>query len=361
MCKTCLNKAGKEHVNQGVHKQCTKCKAPKGQCFKGKVARPEGVSPTVSKKRKDANYEKLYKEQLLLSQQHAKEKKSMAISIKNLEAKLGSAGDTAPVAKAGDPDDMAVDENTAASLRAAIATAAQELKELEACTEFQRSLIPEFGAKLETAKQKLESAKADKRAANPLKQQLDSAEAHQAKATAKLQAAKAKLAEKDKELSDLQQAIKEAHATVDEATAVLSKADAEVASLAAQFAAERTANPEAAALGPAPAGFVTVAFAEAKWEEREKEFNNIVATLHALVAGKQEEPLAASSAAPSEASDVQKISSLDGIECEDEGWKTVSVGARKAVASQHSAAIAAKVARYTSKVSKRSCPFYKTK
>ena len=115
--------------------------------------------------------------------------------------------------------------------------------------------------------------------------------------------------------------------------------------------------PQAGGAQEPPEGFVSVAFAEAKWQEREQQFAAQLAALQALVATGGPEP--AASATPSEASDVQCHTDLD-VDLDDEGWKKVGKQARKAIAAKHRTAIAGKVAASIGKVGKVACPFQKS-
>ena len=90
--------------------------------------------------------------------------------------------------------------------------------------------------------------------------------------------------------------------------------------------------------GQAPPGFVSVAFAEEKWVEREAAFAHQLSQLQALVAN-QPGGDAASEVAPSEAGDVVPLEQLE----DDEVWSTVEKGKRKAFLRREREALASKV------------------
>ena len=103
----------------------------------------------------------------------------------------------------------------------------------------------------------------------------------------KLADAQATLLSRKAEMEALALQIKEQEATVAEAQAATAKATAEVATLAAQFAQERTTgpppatSPEAEAADAPPPGCVSIVFAEEKWAEREAVFTQQIAQLAA--------------------------------------------------------------------------------
>ena len=138
----------------------------------------------------------------------------------------------------------------------------------------------------------LASAQASKRAANPLSKQLEGAEAHKARMAKKVTDAKAVLAAREKEQQELLTQVEAQRKAVAEAEAALAKATAEVAELAVKYASERSAptgagGPPAAAGQPAtapPPGYMSIAFAEEKWVEREAAYTHQLEQLQALVA-----------------------------------------------------------------------------
>eukprot|EP00973_Karenia_brevis_P067429 9378259-Karenia_brevis.AAC.1 len=160
-----------------------------------------------------------------------------------------------------------------------------------------------------------------------------------------------RLAALQAQIAQLQKDAVDQQTKADKSAADLAAAKAQVCSLAAQRAAETAgANRADAQVAAAPAehpdGFVSIAFAEAKWHEREQGFAEQILALQAIVAGNV--PEGEASAAPSEASDTQDLSSLD-FEVDDEGWKQIGVEARKAIAAKHRKALAGKIARSVNK------------
>ena len=99
-----------------------------------------------------------------------------------------------------------------------------------------------------------------------------------------------------------------------------------------------------------------MAFAEAKWAEREAQFAVELAALQALVVGEGQGGSA--SAAPSEATDTPDPASFD-IDVGDAGWKTVGKETRRAIAARQRTLLAGKVAASIGKVSRAVCPFQK--
>ena len=113
---------------------------------------------------------------------------------------------------------------------------------------------------------------------------------------------------------------------------------------------------QSAAMPAHPDGFVPIAFAEAKWQEREQQFAIEMAALQALVAGNHSDGNV--SAAQSDASDAQDPTSLD-FEVEDDGWKQVGKEARKTIAAKHRVVLASRMATSISKVTRSTNPFQK--
>ena len=97
-------------------------------------------------------------------------------------------------------------------------------------------------------------------------------------------------------------------------------------------------------------GFVSLAMVEAKWKERELEFQRIIEETRALAVSERTHSLAPSEAA---ASDVADIASLDQVESfeDDEKWIQVARDKRKAVLSRQRDVLATKVSRSLAKVS----------
>ena len=82
-------------------------------------------------------------------------------------------------AASGEPMDQDAEDASATALGAAISKAREELKELQNCSEFYKSLVPDFAGKLVAAQAKVDAAGAARRAADPLKKQLEGAEGYQ--------------------------------------------------------------------------------------------------------------------------------------------------------------------------------------
>jgi hypothetical protein len=275
------------------------------------------------------------------------------VSRLTAEAKSKEKGDV-PVA-------MDTDTSTPA-LDSAVAQARDELKQMQAFSEFNRSLIPEFGGKLEFAQQKLNSALAARRAANPLKQQLENTEAHQARTSKRLQEAKDDLQGKLEALEEAQKAIDKQKSTIAEAEVAMAKVDAEVAVLAAQFASERCAAPaaEASASTPllrsaAPAeGLVSIELVNQEWDKNQLAWMARMQQLESLLEATGGGP-SASDASQSDAGD---LCNLDLLE-DDAAWSTVEKGKRKAVLSRQRDKLAKDVKASLAKVSATTSPFRK--
>jgi hypothetical protein len=259
-------------------------------------------------------------------------------------------------------------ETGTSALEAAISAARDELKQTQAFTDFQKSLVPDFAAALAAARAKVEAALVARRAASPLKKQLEGAEGHQQRSSKKVADAKALLETRREEASKAQAAVQLQEEALADVLAVLAKADAQVAELAARFASERNAAPAALATDGAPLqaesfaappeGYVTIALAEARWHEREQEFQKIIAEARALAGSDPANSLAPSEAA---ASDVADIASLDASESvdDDDKWSKVGKDKRKALLSKQRDVLASKVSRSLAKVSLTESPFSK--
>jgi hypothetical protein len=171
--------------------------------------------------------------------------KALAAANAQLKQLKAAAATGAPLGTTADSEPMDQDSGdaTATTLEAAITQARDELKQMQGFTDFHKSLIPDFGAKLAATQTKLCAATAARRAADPLKKQLEGAEAYQTRMGKKLSDAKVGLDTKRQQLADAQAALEKQQATVTEAEATAAKADAEVALLAARFASERNAAP----------------------------------------------------------------------------------------------------------------------
>ncbi len=289
---------------------------------------------------------------------HSAAKKAMAAKdrrIAGLQKELDAAKAAAAAATPPGPAEseaMDLQSGATVGLDNEVCRARDELTQMQGFTEFHKSLIPNFEDKLKAAHAKLEDATAARRAANPLREQIEKAEAFQARAAKRLAEAKSCLVERQQGLAEAQRALEEQQAAVAEAEATVTKAGAEVAALAARYASERADTAPGATIAIAdpsaanPSGFVSVAYAEEKWAEREVAFNQQLAQLQALVAAKSE--------APSEAGDPE----LDLFE-EDETWNKVERGKRKSLLRKERDALATRVRAGLGKVSSAASPFKK--
>ena len=285
--------------------------------------------------------------------------KAVQKELEAAKAKPETATPGGPPPAAGPAGGGAADTS---ELDAAVLRARDKLKKLkdlpEEVREFVAGGFAECVAKLQG---ELDAAYAARRAANPLKKQLESAEAHKSRMEKKLADARAALLAREEELAEIQKRIQVQQAAVREAEASAAKASTEVAALVAQYASERTTAPapEDMELGGAPQpqppdGWVSVAFAEEKWAEREQEFTRQLAQLQALVAGGAEDG-GQSEASPSEAGDVIPADQLE----DDEAWRNIEPGKRRSVLRQERNALAKRVRINLGKVSSAASPFKK--
>jgi hypothetical protein len=217
--------------------------------------------------------------QLKAAEAKAQESYKEAITLRAEVKRLKIGADAAPysAAKAAMELDHNGTEAGASSLEAAISAARDELKQTQALTGFQKSLVPDYAAILEAAHAKVEAALVARRAASPLKKQLEGAEGHQQRSSKKVADAKALLETRRKEVADAQAAVQLQEGVLAELDKVLSKADAQVADLAARFALERnapapvetavahTADPSGAVVPP---GCISIKHAEAVLAEQ---------------------------------------------------------------------------------------------
>jgi hypothetical protein len=330
LCKTCTNRSGAQWRNAGTLKECGKCSVHKGASFGQKAGTTLQRPPSAP----SASEQKLAKQ------------------LAEAQAELAKLSANAT-------DSQEADEAGTSELANAVTVARDELKQLQDCSEFYRSLIPDFEQKLADAQGKVDAAAAARRAANPLKKQLEGAEQYQARMAKKLVDAKAGLEERRKGLVEAQAALEKQQAAVSEAELVVAKADAEVAALAARFALERNAAPAQATSVPADAstvvqvqaheGYVTVAFAEEKWAEREAAFAAQIAQLQAMVVQAED---AQSEAAPSETGDVVPDFLDDGA------WSKVERGKRHKLLLKERDTLARNVRTKLSKVALCKSPFF---
>ena len=173
-------------------------------------------------------------------QKSNKEKLALGAEVKRL--KEGAAARPPPAAEPSmELDHDGTDAGTSA-LEAAISAARAGLKQTQALTDFQKSLLPDYAATLAAAQAKLEAALVARRAASPLKKQLEGAEGHQQRSSKKVADATALLETRRKEAADAQFVVQLQEKALDDLRTVLVKADAQVADLAARFALEYNAT-----------------------------------------------------------------------------------------------------------------------
>ena len=254
----------------------------------------------------------------------------------------------------------AADTGDDSELDKAVTLARERLKKAKEFPEEVRDLVQGgYEACLARLQVELAAAQAAKRASNPLSKQLEGAEAFKARMDKK--AADAKSA-----LDDCEAAVLEAirqrdlqKATLAEAEAAAARATGEVAVLAAKFASERAAAPAApegaSSTGGAqpPPGFVSVTFAEEKWQEREVAFNQQLEQLKAII-GTQQSAAAASADGASVASDVGNPEELD-----DDKWSKVDKGRRSALLRKQRDELASKLRSRLGGVTSVRSPFVK--
>ena len=351
LCKTCTGRDGGAFRNYGARTTCKLCGLAKGSCFGQKVAPTQpsrAAAPTFAEKQ-------------LVQQQAAELKKREAelrrreAEVQKLEKRMGEATAAAAEEQAGGGG---MDDDTEGELGVAVSRARERLKKAKDMPEEVRDLVAGgYEACLARLQGELVAAQAARRAANPLKRQLESAEAHQARmakksaeAQATLRARQAERAELDRQLALQQQAVTAAEAAAAQATA-------EVAALAAQYAAERSGPATAAAAVPAeaPPGFVSAAYADQVWAEREAAFAQQLAQLQALGTTQGEGGAAAAEAPASVASDLGSIEDLE----DDDSWKRVAAGKRRALLRRERDALAFKVRTTLGKVSSASSALLK--
>jgi len=206
-----------------------------------------------------------------------------------------------------------------------VAAARDRLKEAKAMPLSLRGLLAgNYDDCITKLQDELTAAQAALRANNPTAKRLEGAEAYKTRMEKRLEDAKSAQAKSDAAVLEAQQEASKRKAAVDEAEAAVAKALAEVAELATKLAAEKATSPPATANAPPqgadaaaapPPGFVSVAFAEEKWKEREIAIAARFQELEALVAA----GVSASDGAASVASDVGNVEELD-----DEAWTKIA-------------------------------------
>ena len=334
-----------------------------GACTRADDAVATGAKPKPKAKAKaaaggagGASGEAQLRQQLdAANRKHAQDLQKLKGELEELR-KARAAGDACAEHTAG-----VMDVDSESELGKAVALACDRLKKARDMPAEVRDLVAGgYDACIAKLQDELAGAQAARRAANPLNKQLEVAEAHKTRMAKKLAEARSALQAREAEREEIDKKIQSQQAVVAEAEAPVAKATAEVAALAAQYASEKTpaaaAAPVAAEPGAAPSGFVSVAFAEEKWREREDQFAQQLAQLQAMVATQTEVAGAASEEAPSVADDLASVDDLTG---DDEKWNKVIPSKRKALLRRERDALAGKLRTSLGKVCTISSPFLK--
>ena len=296
------------------------------------------------------------------------ELKKLRDELRKAQAELANAAAGGVAAGQRAPDHVSEQATTATdsdALDAAVLQARDKLKKVQNLPEDLHGLVAggykECLARLQID---LDVAQAARRAANPLKEQLETAEFHKERMAKKLKEAHNTLDVQQKLLDDTVSRIENQRGIVAECELALRKAAAEVAELATKFATERTsasdqAPADAASLGGAPSGFVTIAYAEEKWAERERAFENQLAQLRAIVAATQCDDSAVSEADTLVVdSDAEGNTRLDEPP-DDDGWQNASSTKKRTGLQRDKEALAKKVRHTLSKTVPLPSPFHK--
>ena len=278
-----------------------------------------------------------------------KELQQLRNKCKQLTQKLEEATAKPLAQSASDMDADETDES--AELAQALAAANARVKRLRAMGADARADLSNFDEVLAEAERARDAAGEAKRAANPLKQRMAQAERYLASAQTRQASAAKALADDLEAFEKLQETIAERQQAVADAEAVVAKATVEVTHLAAQLALEKGAT--AAQLAPAdrppPASTaaeqgetVSLAYAEQKWVEREREFaaERAAFQLHleqmqAVVEKAENAAKAVEEAGSDAASDaaLSDLGSAADLE-EDAFWTAVGKGKRRAVVAR---------------------------
>ena len=256
------------------------------------------------------------------------------------------------------PGSAAMDLDADDAMAKAIVAARDRLQAVRDTPECSRDLLAGgYEACLAQCQGELAAAQAAKRAANPLDKQLEGAEAYKSRVEKRVAGAKEALAGTEQEQAEAAKRVAQQQKLVAEAEAELAAASAEVAALAAQYAATRAAGPPAAA-DAAPVGFVSVAFAEERWQEREAAYSQQLAQLTALVAATQGDAAAKAEGDAGGASQADDTGSIEDVD--DENWATiVNKDKRLALLRKPKEELAARVRAKLGKVSAVRSPFLK--
>ena len=360
LCKSCKGPDGKPFQNRGTRKECFKCKVGKGACFAGAVG--DGTSKRTSnhtRGTRQANSRPSAAD--IVAKQALQQKREMEQQLQQLRSELAEVkkGNLAPPACEMEADSHD-DEKEA---KAELATLRADLKQLQSLS---ADLQARHGIaeQISSLKSKIEGASAKMRGNRPLDVRLASQSAHTDRMEALEAAAANRLAELQEKQSMLAKQIEEQQATQAAAASKAKEARDELASLKSQKAAALAAEvgpsmaPTQGAAQEPPPGCVSIAFAEAKWAEREAAFAQQVAQLQALVScqsASTSEGSAGSEASPSVSGD---LASVDDLE-DDDTWSKVVPGKRKALLCRERDALATKMRSTLGKVSAVSSPFKK--
>jgi hypothetical protein len=252
-------------------------------------------------------------------------------------------------------DDEDEDEH---DLGKAVATARERLRKAKATPEeLHDLLLGGYTACVARLQEELSAAQAARRASDPISKQLEGAEAYKARVDKRLSEARVGLEEKEQEVLEAAKIRDQQRELVAEAETACAKAAEEVACLAKKLAADR-ATGQPGAEGNAtvetspPSGFVTVAYAEEKWLEREALFTKQLEQLKAeLGSGPANGTI---SSAASIASDVGNPDDLD-----DEQWSKVEKGKRPALLRRQKDELATKLRTRLNGVASVRSPFKK--
>jgi len=358
LCKACVGGSGLPFRNSGSKAACGKCQLPKGSCF-GEKAKPRKRADEPRRPRAPRAEDIVAKK--ALTEKRELERQIAALQKQNkqlAQAQAGPAG-SANAAQPNQPSStMEVEpaDSNCAALDAAVDEAKRMFEQVKGMSEDLRGLVAGgYSECLALHQTALSNAQAARRAANPVKKQLEAAEQARDRETKKLANARALLLRRQDQRRTLDEQIALDEAAVAAAEKTTAKLADEVSALVEQFAQERTAGPRtstppAASAGEAPdsAAWVSVAFAEQKWAEREAAFEQQLAEARALVSAQTD--------AQSEAGEIEPLEQLE----DDETWSKVEKGKRQKLLRRERVALAASVRTSLGKVSAVSSPFRKT-
>ncbi len=307
--------------------------------------------------------EKLQQQLDAEKRQHTQELKKLREELQQLRKSTAAKTSSAATGNGEDADSKPMElEDGAEELDKAVEKARVRLNAAKDWAEEVRDLVVGgYDGCIAKLQEDLSAAQAARRAANPLKRQLGDAEGHKARMAKKAEVARAKLVERQAEYEEACTQLALQKSVVEEAEAAEASAAAEVATLAAKYASERTdttgatPNGTAVAEGNPPPGYVSIAFAEEKWLEREKAFAQHIAQTLALAGSSTEGNGTPSEASPSVAGDLGSVEDLE----DDANWNKVASGRRKTLLCRERNILASKVRANLGKVSTGVSPFLK--